>query len=820
MHWMIVAVFVMSNPGAGAQGAGPFVLERDAAYTTAFGDQFYGAVTAGPGEYFAVWVDLRVGGANAAGWDLYAQRILPDGTVAAPGSLELLRDMDRISTGVPAVAWNGTLYLVAWNEGSTLYGMRVAPDGTVLDPGGFIIGTTNTSLQWPSIASDGANFLVVQPSGGSVLGWRVFGDNTLRGDPPIVISSGASGLGYPKVAFGGGVYLVTWAQAPSQAIRAARVTPQGAVLDPGGVNVSGGGVDVDSHVDFDGQNFYVVWQRNSGGAWNILGAHVSPQAQVVGGPTVLLNGATWGAVFSCQVAFNGLSHMIAITTGEPIFSNTDLYALEVSAAGQPLGAPFPVSTLDGRSQTSFGIAAVDDQFFVLWEGNYIRGVFFVYDTEGARISSEGDVLDRPTPISVSTCGAWQINSAVSFDGENFLCVFEDWREGKPNYQPDLYAVRVTPDGQPLDDAAFRVAGGAARAQQNPDAVFGGGQHVVVYENAAAVNEVRMTRVLPDGTVLDPTGILIFANEPTAETFRPKVAWNGQHYCVAWYDNYLFPGQEPLQFAIVDVNGAIVAGPVSLPASDGAVFNGFDLASDGERFLLTWVGANSLKATRISDAGVVINTRTVQNTSNWITELSSVASNGETYFVAWRQYGADGVRVYGRRLDATGLPLGSLMTLSGPDPLCHPVQVGVVGGKFVTLGWRQAGAEPELFAAEVGANGQLLQTTNLATLIRDETYGGTSAAFAPDGTLLTVNSLWAGNPYNTPRATGELFQVAAPEPGDLDNDGDIDLADISLMLSAYGSCAGDPRYDPSADLDNSGCIDLADLSALLSLFGTL
>ncbi len=57
------------------------------------------------------------------------------------------------------------------------------------------------------------------------------------------------------------------------------------------------------------------------------------------------------------------------------------------------------------------------------------------------------------------------------------------------------------------------------------------------------------------------------------------------------------------------------------------------------------------------------------------------------------------------------------------------------------------------------------------------------------------------------------------PGDLDGNGVIDLTDLSGMLTAFGTCSGDPGYNPDADLDASGCIDLADLSALLTVFGT-
>ena len=100
-------------------------------------------------NYLVTWVD---GGTSVVG-----ARVSPAGSVLDPAAIPVLAGT------APAVAYNGTAYLVAAQTtaaNSDIVGARVSPAGAVLDANPFDVAATAASEAQPSVASDGTNWLV------------------------------------------------------------------------------------------------------------------------------------------------------------------------------------------------------------------------------------------------------------------------------------------------------------------------------------------------------------------------------------------------------------------------------------------------------------------------------------------------------------------------------------------------------------------------------------------------------------------------------------------------------------------------------------
>lgn len=129
-------------------------------------------------------------------------------------------------------------------------------------------------------------------------------------------------------------------------------------------------------------------------------------------------------------------------------------------------------------------------------------------------------------------------------------------------------------------------------------------------------------------------------------------------------------------------------------------------------------------------------------------------------------------------------------------------IGTADGQFVLFddAWSWDGAAWRL-VTDVGPGPRYVEALAYdSQLDQMVLFGGTNEI----GTVVTFEETWL---------------LSYDIPGDLDQDGDVDLADLGLLLSSYG-CPEPPQSGHCAgDADGDGDTDLADLGLLLANYGS-
>ncbi len=143
-------------------------------------------------------------------------------------------------------------------------------------------------------------YLVAWQSGmrrqGDIVACRVDLAGKVLDAKPFVISAAKDDQEMPRVCFGGGNFLVVWQDLRNEKdydVRAARVSPDGKVLDPEGLLVAGGAHNqAMPKACFDGKSFFVVWQDfRSGKKYEVYGAQVSTDGKLLDGKGLLVAGS-------------------------------------------------------------------------------------------------------------------------------------------------------------------------------------------------------------------------------------------------------------------------------------------------------------------------------------------------------------------------------------------------------------------------------------------------------------------------------------------------------------------------------------------------
>lgn len=652
-------------------GEESFLISKMTGGASAPNDQLYPGVGFNGTNFLVAWADKRAANVIPR---IYASRVTPSGEVLDLNGIALPTAVTPTDQTAPQIASNGTDWMVVWQEKSSsgsddIWGTVVSAAGTVGTRTAISNRTDNE--QWPGIAWNGTNYLVVwqdyrnsESTGTDIYGVRLTSAGAkVAGSEKIIstaagsTSAGAAGAqSVPSVAaVASSIWLIVWqdARGANSDIYCARMSSGGTVSDLGGVAVSTAANDQEEpRVTWDGTYFLAAW-RDKNASYGIRASRITTNAAVLdpGGIAVINSAAgpygpavsgrdgvslvAWYSldisdsdIFGASVNSSGqvgaLKTLSLSTQDQPTFDAAydgtnyvvtwadrrsgvyRVYAARVSPAGVILDPDgVLVSATYTGSQTEPTIAWDGTQFLVAWTE---LGAVFT-DIKGMRLSPTLARLDA-TPLNICNIDLDQKSPTVAWNGANFLVAWVDYRGAvAPDYFSDIRGARVSPAG--VVTAIGTAISGAADHQFAPSAASCGGNWLVAWEdyrtNSSPV--VYCTRVTGAGSVQDVAGIVV-PSYPYWQV-QPRVTTDGTNYFIVWSDkrdgwsnDNIYGVRMSTSAVRLDPADLLICGATSSQTSPSAAWN-------GQKYVVAWqdsrtssISSSDIYLKQVTSAGAV------------------------------------------------------------------------------------------------------------------------------------------------------------------------------------------------------------------------
>jgi hypothetical protein len=580
--------------------------------------------------------------------------------------------------GYSAVAFNGTNYLVVWEDEQSgswdIYGTRVSPGGYLLDPAGIAISAGTYSERFPTVTSDGSNWLVVWRDGRNsgyycdIFCARVSEAGIVLDPSGIAICTADNEQEMPAASFDSIYYMVVWEDQRSAGphrIYGARIDQSGIVLDPQGFYVSPFGRHATApSIAYGGDNFLIIWQEGFP-ELDIYGARVDRDGVVLDPSGIAI----------CTVADNQWTPSIAYagTNWLVVWDDTrnDLYRIygaRVNQAGVVLDTIGFCISPDSGYQGASDVASVGVNYFVIWSQDG-------HDTFGARVTLDGIVLDS-SGIDISTTGYNEQIPSVAAGSTNYLVT---WTEQRFQVDWDVGS-RINQTGVILDPIGFPIATGTG-SLRSPSVAYDGTNYLVVWSDG----DIYGARITQNGTVLDTLAIPI--STISGEQVAPSVVFGDTNYFVAWqngWDGGIFGARVSQNGHVLDTLGIPISTAYGYQTSPSVAF-------DGTNYFVVWEDDRNdnwdVYGARVNQDGIVLDPSGIGiATAAYYEESPAVAFDGTNYMIAWRYwdppYDPD---IYGTRV-GRGKSVGlynqyffGFKSIKEPDVFC----IGTWTGRTIT-----------------------------------------------------------------------------------------------------------------------------------------
>jgi hypothetical protein len=662
--------------------------------------------------FLAAWEDQRAG----ATFDIYGARLNANGlSIDGPG---LAISTAAGNQNHPDVAWDGVSFVVVWSDDRggvgtpDIYATRVDFTGAILDPTGFVVSAGPGAQTVPTVA--GASFAATP--GTSLVAWQ--DNRTGSNNVYIRFVSGGAGLApegpisavvshkvTPDVAAIDTRFCVVWDddRSGNHDIYQRQLTVGGAFITADTAVTTAATDQIQPAVTNVGLGqFYSVWADGAAGAHDIHGRIINPDT-TVGTERVISNAA--GDQVNPVVTGN------IVSTNKAFAAWTDFRAAPPAVYGSRLDGlgvamdPAGIAIAAGPTPNTDPAVAFNNVDFVVAWG--MRGAAGPTDIGANKVLYATGLLAAPGAAVISTQVNQQQNASVTYGGGHFLVVWQDDRSGAGN---DIIGARVQSDGTILDPTGATLCN-AAGNQTNPAATFDGTNYVVVWE------DYRVGTPDIYGQNLSPGGVLIGANfvveNGVWNETEPAIASSGASTLVTWTDNRV--GPYDVYGAKLPIPGGV---PTLSNIAVGVVLGSNQLSSavawDGVNYVAAWrddrVGDFEIMGSRVSNAGAVLDPGGIPiNTATPSTRpaISRIGAAGNS-LVVWSDLrtGAS-YDVYGARMNAAGTvlePAGIALATGAGD---QTAPTAAYDGTDAFVIWQNPAASIDLYGGRVSAGGTAL-----------------------------------------------------------------------------------------------------------------
>lgn len=423
-------------------------------------------------DFLVTWY-MDMGGSEE---DVLAMRLNADGTSPDMGPVTLVGTSSAQRS--PRADWNGMSWTLAWHDyrdpirtDPELYVQLFGADLSSTTTATVVAPMGNGSLALGTIA--GETLIVFTDEIRDILARRIDNGGVFLDTEAYELSLSTNRERPGAVAYGGGIYLVVWHDSrpgADNSVYASRVSAAGVPMDDPPILVrlgAGNNGALGLAVDFDGQDFIVVWPEHYDdvSTTDLMGLHVGVDGEVVEStPFRLTSGAEYE--YDPALTFDGTAHLLVFR------KDGGAYATRIATDGSRLDASdiFLASYFASPPKVVRGadrFYATPHQFLIgttpgpLSVTNSGRGA----DEHYRSVATNGSTFLLLTSDNIPT-GLW----ATLFDatggylnhmrleyadsrfvdavwlGDSYYVVFTDWDSG-PGM--NLKGIEIDPSGNPV-----------------------------------------------------------------------------------------------------------------------------------------------------------------------------------------------------------------------------------------------------------------------------------------------------------------------------------------------------------------------------------